>query len=203
MVDLVPDDCTILLRDFRAVQTQSELLNLSLDVCHLVRNIEAGNFTCQDLLFDTAVDVFLDLFIVKILVLEGMHLLLHDHAFLSRQRLLARLGPGKLPQVKFIFGEGFIAEAINVESFLNLALPAYELLLGLQDRPLDGLQGPIEVIFDLPLMLKLAQGLLRDVVGLRCLLDSYNLAHPVAIPIVNHSCEGIYNDLIEVCIGET
>ena len=52
-------------------------------------------------------------------------------------------------------------------------------------------------------MLKLVESLLGDVVGLRCLLDSHNLAHPVAVPIVNHSCKGIYDNLIEVSIGET
>ena len=185
------------------MQTQPQLVNLSLDVCHLVGDIEAGNVASQNLLFNTAVYVFLDLFIVKILVLKGMHLLVHDHALFFGQRLLARLGPGNLPELEFFFGEGFVAEAINIESFLNLALPAHELLFGLQDRPLDGLQGPVEVIFDLALMLELVEGLLGDVVGLGCLLDSHNLAHPVAVGIVNHSCKGIYDYLIEVAIGET
>jgi hypothetical protein len=134
-------------------------------VCHLVGDIEAGNVPSQNLLFNTAVDVFLDLFVVEVLVLKGNHLLMHHNALLFGQGLLARLGPGNLPEVEFFLGEGFIAEAIDVESYLNPALPAYELLFGLQDRPLDGLQGTVEVIFDLPLMLKLVEGLLGDVVG--------------------------------------
>ena len=93
-------------------------------MCHLVWNIEASNVPSQNLLFNTAVDVFLDLFVVEVLVLKGKHLLVHHDALLFGQGLLARLGPGDLPEVKFFLGEGFIAEAIDVESYLNLALPA-------------------------------------------------------------------------------
>ena len=85
-----------------------------------------------------------------------MHLLVHEHALLFGQGLHTRLRPGKLPEVEFIFGEGFVAEAVNEESFLDLALPAHELLVGLKDRPLDGLHGPVKVIFDLALMLEVA-----------------------------------------------
>jgi len=132
-----------------------------------------------------------------------MRLLVHENALLFGQGLHARLGPGKLPEVKLILGEGFVAEAVNGESFLNLALPAHELLVGLQDRPLNGLHGPVKVIFDLTLMLELAERRLGDIVGLRCLLDTDNLAHAVAVPIDDNSCKGIHDDLIVVAIGET
>jgi hypothetical protein len=51
------------------VQTQAELINLSLDVCHLVRNVETGDLSRQHLLFNAAVDVFLDLLVIEVLVL--------------------------------------------------------------------------------------------------------------------------------------
>ena len=69
MLDLLLDVCTILLRDRRPVQTQAELINLSLDVCHLVRNVETGDLSRQHLLFNAAVDVFLDLLVIEVLVL--------------------------------------------------------------------------------------------------------------------------------------
>lgn len=69
MLDLLLDVCTILLRDRRPVQTQAELFNLSLDVCHLVRNVDAGDISSQHLLFNAPVDVLLDLLVVEVLVL--------------------------------------------------------------------------------------------------------------------------------------